>query len=86
MTKFALTFTILTRVVLSARVSAAVKSAHIAALNARFRRKNVPLTRNSMILLEGERERNVAMWEERVDVNAVVVLSAQVSKPCNDYE
>ena len=35
-----------------------------------------------MILLEGERESNVAMWEERVDVNAVVVLSAQVSKPC----
>jgi len=30
-----------------------------------------------MILLEGERERNVAMWEERVDVNAVVVSFAK---------
>jgi hypothetical protein len=76
MTKFALTFTILTRVVLSARVSAAVKSAHIAALNARFKRKNVPLTRNSTIRFEGDKESNVAMCEDRVDVNAVVVLES----------
>lgn len=59
---------------LSARVNAAVNSAHIAALNARLRRKNVPRTRNSTILLVGESERKSAMCEERVEVRAVVVL------------
>jgi len=73
-TKLADTLTIDTRVVLSARVRAAVKSAHIAALKARFRRKKVPRTRNSMTLLVAERERRSAMCEERVDVRAVVVL------------
>ena len=75
MMKFALTFTMLTRVVLSARVKAVVNSAHMAALNARLRRKKVPRTRNSMILLVGDRERKEAMCEERVDVRAVVVLA-----------
>jgi hypothetical protein len=59
--KFALTLMMLTLVVLSARVRAAVKSAHMAALNARFSRKNVPRTRNSMILFVGVSDRMVAM-------------------------
>lgn len=67
----------LTRVVLSPRVKAAVKRAHMAALNARLRRKNVPRTRNSTILFEADREKKVAMCEDRVDVRAVVVLINQ---------
>jgi len=64
----------LTRVVLSARVKAVVNSVHIAALNARLRRKKVPRTRKSTILLVGDRESRKAMWAERFDVRAVVVL------------
>lgn len=74
--KFALTFTMLTRVVLSERVNAAVKSAHMAALNARLSRKKVPRTRNSTTAFVGDSEKRVAMCEESVDVKAVVVLCA----------
>lgn len=65
---------------LSERVNAAVKSAHIAALNARFRRKKVPRTRNSITLFVAERERRTAMCEESVDVRAVVVLRVRVMR------
>lgn len=68
---------------LSARVSAAVKSAHMAALNARLSRKKVPRTRNSTILFVAESERKSAMCEERVDVSAVVVLGVgEQENPC----
>ena len=66
----------LTRVVESARVNAAVKRAHIAALKRRFMPKKKPLTPTSTALLEDDREKRVAMWEDRVDVRAVVVLLA----------
>lgn len=72
--KFADTFTIDTRVVLSARVNAAVKSAHMAALKAKLSRKKVTRTRKSTILFAGDRESRRAMCEERVDVREVVVL------------
>ena len=65
----------LTLVVLSALVRAAVKSAHMAALKRRFMPKKKPLTATSTNLLSADSERRVAMCEARVDVRAVVVLS-----------
>ena len=64
----------LTRVVESARVNAAVKRAHMAALKRRFMLKKKARTPRSMSLLSGGKEKRVAMWEDRVDVRAVVVL------------
>jgi hypothetical protein len=72
--KFALTLIMDTRVVESPFARAAVKSAHMAALKARFMLKKKARTRMSIGLLVGERERRVAMWAEREEVRDVVVL------------
>jgi hypothetical protein len=64
----------LTRVVDSARVSAAVKRAHINALNTRLRPKKTPRTRMSTVVLAGERPRKAATEAEREEVSEVVVL------------
>lgn len=65
----------LTLVVESALVKAAVKSAHIAALKSRFMAKKNPRTATSTILLEASKERPVAMCEASDEVKAVVVLA-----------
>ena len=64
----------LTLVVESDRVRAAVKSAHMAALKRRFMRKKKPRTATSTIVFEGSSDRLDAMWDARDEVNAVVVL------------
>lgn len=64
----------LTLVVLSPRVKAAVKRAHMAALKRRFMPKKKPRTATSTNLLSGERESKVAMCAAREEVRAVVVL------------
>ncbi len=66
---------ILTLVVLSAFVRAAVKSAHMRALKRRFMPKKKPLTATSTNLLSADKEMTVAMCEARLEVRAVVVLS-----------
>jgi len=72
--KFADVLMMDTRVVDSARVRAAVKSAHMRALKARLSRKKVPRRATFMNWLSGERfrrvDRDVARWE----VRDVVVL------------
>jgi hypothetical protein len=73
--KLADTLMMLTLVVLSARVKAAVNSAHMAALKSRFMPKKKPRTATSTNLLSADKERDVAMCEAKEEVRAVVVLS-----------
>ena len=64
----------LTRVVLEARVRAAVKRVHMARLKSRLRPKKAARMANSTTLFEGERERRREMDCDQEVVRAVVVL------------
>lgn len=64
----------LTRVVEEASVSARVKRIHIMALQTRLRAKKMARTRKAMSVLWAERPRREDRAEERVLVEAVVVL------------
>jgi hypothetical protein len=71
--------TIDTRVVDEARVSAAVKRAHIARLKRRLSPKKAARMRHSTILLSGARERACAIACDHDVVRAVVVLAVENS-------
>jgi len=68
----------LTRVVEEPRVSAAVKSAHMATLKSKFMPKKEARRPKSMILLSGAREKREASEAASVEVDCVVVLSGCV--------
>lgn len=66
-----------TRVVDEARVSAAVKSAHMSALKARLSEKQMARIKKSMNRFEAERPIAVAMALDHEDVSSVVVSFAK---------
>jgi hypothetical protein len=74
--KLLLTLTILTRVVESALVKAAVNSVHIAKLNNRFMPKKNARRRKLIILFSGDRPNNAASPADHDEVRVVVVSFA----------